>query len=257
MAKENLNIVKSEVFDHPQFGHLRTMTDDKGNPWFVGKVVAEVLGYKSAANAVAMHVETEDKGVTILMTPGGNQQVTLINESGLYSLILSSKLPQAREFKHWVTSEVLPQIRKTGGYIPVQQEDDEKTILCKALMIYKRTLEQKEALVAQAQQQLEEQKPMVQFAEAITASDGSILIGDLAKLITQNGHEIGRTRLFTYLRDKGYLFKTSTRPIQEWVEKGLFQIHETLISTHHGSKISVTTKVTPKGQEYFLRLFAK
>ena len=111
-------------------------------PWFVGKDVASVLGYTDTRKAIRMHVDDDDKGGDILSTPGGRQQITIINESGLYSLILSSKLPQAREFKRWVTSEVLPQIRQTGGYIPVSKEDDEKTILCKAINIMNSTIEQ-------------------------------------------------------------------------------------------------------------------
>ena len=124
------------------------------------------------------------------------RDMLFINESGLYSLILSSKLPQAREFKRWVTSVVLPQIRKTGGYIPVQQDDDEQTILCKALGIMKRTIEEKDTLIAQHERLIEEKRPKVMFAEAVTSSDDSILIRDLAKLITQKGVEIGQQRLF-------------------------------------------------------------
>ena len=181
--------------------------------------------------------------------------MTIINESGLYALILSSKLPKAREFKHWVTAIVLPQIRKTGGYIPVSQEDDEKTILCKAIGIMKRTIEQKDALIAKNEELLEAQKPKVVFADAVTSCDDSILIRDLAKLITQNGVAIGQSRLFYWLRLHGYLFQNETRPIQKWVEKGLFDTNVTLINTNHGQKERITTKVTGKGQQYFIEGF--
>ena len=238
-----------QIFESAQFGQVRTMTDENGEPWFAGKDVAEALGYTNPQKAIRDHVDEEDKRTERIVHPfGGAQQTLLINESGLYSLILSSKLPQAREFKRWVTAEVLPQIRKTGGYIPVAEEDDEKTILCKALMIYKRTAEEKEAII-------ESQKPMVRFAEAVTASDDSILIRDLAKLITQNGVNIGQTRLFSWLRAHGYLFQHETRPIQKWVEKGLFEIHVTLVETNHGTKERCTTKVTGKGQRYFVEGF--
>ena len=173
---------------------------------------------------------------------------TFINESGLYALILSSKLPQAREFKRWVTAEVLPQIRRTGGYIPIRQEDGEKTILCKAVEILRRTLEQREELI-------EEQRPKVEFAEAMTSASGSILIRDLAKQLTQNGVPIGQKRLFAWLRRKGYLFQRETRPIQRWVEQGLFDTSVTLVQTHHGTQERCTTKVTGKGQEYFVAGF--
>ena len=142
-------------------------------------------------------------------------------------------------------NEVLPQIRRTGGYIPVSAEDDEKTILAKAVNIMMRTIEEKEAII-------ESQKPMVRFAEAVTACDGSILIRELAKLLTQNGVEIGQTRLFAWLREHGYLFKRNTSPIQEWVEKGIFETHVTLIGTNRGNMERITTYVTGKGQRYFV-----
>ncbi len=224
-----------------------------GQVGFVGKDVAEVLGYSNATKAILMHVDDEDKTLVMLAAESQNgtlvkTKTAIINESGLYSLILSSKLPQAREFKHWVTSEVLPQIRKTGGYIPVREADDEKTILCKALMIYKRTIEEKDKL-------LEAQRPQVQFANALAGSDSSIHISEMAKLLTQNGHEIGRTRLFSWLRAHGYIFKNSTEPMQEWVEKGIFEVKATLVETHHGAKETITPLVTGKGQQYFLQLF--
>jgi anti-repressor protein len=236
-----------QIFKHEKFGDIRTINKD-GEPWFVGKDVAEVLGYSQTAKAIREHVDEDDKGVSVLDTPGGKQSTIIINESGLYSLILSSKLPQAKEFKRWVTSEVLPQIRKTGGYIPLNDCENSADIMARALMIAQRTIEQKDAL-------LEMQKPKVRFAEAVTGSDGSILIGELAKLITQNGYEIGRTRLFDWLRMNGYLFKNSTEPIQKWVEKGLFETKVSLIHTHHGEHEVLTTKVTGKGQRYFIDVF--
>ena len=238
-----------QIFKNDRFGEVRTMVIN-GEPWFVGKDVASVLGYSCPRNAIAIHVDSEDKTNALIQCPGSNykSKTTFINESGLYSLILSSKLPQAKEFKRWVTNEVLPQIRKTGGYIPLNDCEDSADIMARALMIAQRTIEQKDAL-------LEMQKPKVRFAEAVTGSDGSILIGELAKLITQNGYEIGRTRLFDWLRRNGYLFKNSTEPIQKWVEKGLFETKVSLIHTHHGEHEVLTTKVTGKGQRYFIDVF--
>ena len=237
-----------QIFKNDRFGEVRTMVIND-EPWFVGKDVAEVLGYRLARKALYDHVEDDDKkGVPIQNPLGGKQEMTIINESGLYSLILSSKLPQAKEFKRWVTNEVLPQIRKTGGYIPLNDCEDTGEIMARALMIAQRTIEQKDAL-------LEMQKPKVRFAEAVTGSDDSILIGELAKLITQNGYEIGRTRLFDWLRRNGYIFKNSTEPIQKWVEKGLFETKVSIIHTHHGEHEVLTTKVTGKGQRYFIDVF--
>ena len=238
-----------QVFKNDRFGEVRTMVIND-EPWFVGKDVASVLGYVFPRRALYNHVDEEDKTTVLIQHPGSNykSKTMFINESGLYSLILSSKLPQAKEFKRWVTNEVLPQIRKTGGYIPLNDCEDGADIMARALMIAQRTIEQKDAL-------LEMQKPKVRFAEAVTGSDGSILIGELAKLITQNGYEIGRTRLFDWLRRNGYLFKNSTEPIQKWVEKGIFETKVSIIHTHHGEHEVLTTKVTGKGQRYFIDVF--
>ena len=249
--------MKVQKFSHPQFGEIRTMTMPDGQVGFVGNDVAKVLGYSNYRNAIAHHVDDADKQRTQIKYAGQKRDVTVINESGLYALILSSKLPQAREFKHWVTAEVLPQIRQTGGYIPVEAEDDEKTILARAMMIMQRTLEQKNQLLEERERQIREEHPKVLFAAAVTSCEDSILISKMAKLLTQNGYEIGRTRFFSWLRDHGYLFRHSTEPIQKWVERGIFDTHVTVINTHHGQRERVTTKVTGKGQQYFINLFIK
>lgn len=228
------------------FGQLRGANID-GEAWLMATDVARRLGYRNPQKAVRDHVEDEDRTVNDSFTVNGTTPV-LINESGLYGLVLQSKLPQAKEFKRWVTAEVLPQIRRTGGYIPVAAEDDEKTILCKALSICKRTIEERDALI-------EEQRPKVLFADAVTSQDDAILIGAMAKLLAQNGCEIGRTRFFRWLRENGYLFKQTTEPIQKWVERGLFVTHVTVINTNHGQREAITTKVTGKGQRYFVEGF--
>ena len=240
-----------KIFESPEFGRIRTVSDEKGEPWFIGKDVATLLGYSNTRDALRKHVDEEDKTTVAIRDTGSNYQsmTVIVNESGLYSLILSSKLPRAREFKRWVTSEVLPQIRRTGGYIPLAAEDDDKTILAKAVRILNRTLEQKDEL-------LEAQRPKVEFADAVTTGDGCILMSELAKLLTRNGYPTGRTRLFRWMRENGYIFKRSTEPIQKWVEEGIFATSVTMIKTHHGSEERVTTKVTGKGQEYFLRMLS-
>ena len=238
-----------KIFESPEFGRIRVVMGEAGEPWFIGKDAAIVLGYSNVRDALYKHVDKEDKGVANCDSLGGRQKTTIINESGLYSLILSSKLPRAREFKRWVTSEVLPQIRKTGGYIPLSGDDDEKTILAKAVTILQRTLKQKDDL-------LEAQRPKVEFAEAVTTGDGCILMSEMAKLLTRNGYPTGRTRLFGWMRANGYIFKRSTEPIQKWVERGIFATSVTVVKTHHGTEERVTTKITGKGQQYFLRLLS-
>ena len=159
-----------KIFENEQFGQLRGININ-GEAWLMATDVARKLGYTNPQKAIRDHVDDDDKTVNESFTVNGTRPV-LVNKSGVYSLILSSKLPQAREFKHWVTAVVLPQIRKTDGYIPVSADDDEKTILCRALQILKRTVEEKDTL-------LDKQEPKVQFANAITASDGSILVREI------------------------------------------------------------------------------
>ena len=236
------------IFESPEFGQIRTVKDEKGEPWFCLRDVCKVLGLKQGD--VCQRLAKGLVSTQPLSTRGGTQMANFVNEDGLYDVILDSRKPSARAFRKWVTSEVLPQIRKTGGYIPLNAEDDEKTILAKALRIANRTLEQKDELI-------EAQRPKVEFADAVTTGDGCILISEMAKLLTRNGYVTGRTRLFRWMRENGHIFKRSTEPIQRWVEEGLFATSVTMIKTHHGSEERVTTKVTGKGQEYFLRKFIK
>lgn len=241
------------VFRNQEFGPIRT-TSISGDPWFVGKDVAVILGYSNSRDALAKHVDDEDKGVAKCDTLGGGQDLVVINESGLYSLILSSKLPGAKRFKHWVTSEVLPAIRKNGGYISGQESLSDSELIAKALIVAQKTLEDRN-------RQLEEQKPKVLFADAVETSHTSILIGDLAKLIKQNGVDIGQKRLFQWLRDHGYLIKdgsSKNMPTQKAMDLGLFEVKERTINNPDGSvRITKTTKVTGKGQVYFINKFVQ
>lgn len=175
-----------QIFNHEMFGSLRTMQMPDGQIGFVGKDVASALGYSNASKAVMIHVEDEDK--VKIMTEAHSQngnlsqtKTTIINESGLYALILSSKLPKAREFKHWVTSDVLPQIRKTGGYIPVTKEDDEKTILCKALNIYMNTVKRQNEEIAEKKQQIAELAPLADYADQVLLSPKCYTMTEIAK----------------------------------------------------------------------------
>lgn len=238
-----------EIFKSDEFGNIRTVTINN-EPWFVGKDIATILGYSNTRKALADHVDEEDKGVTKCDTPGGVQNLTVINESGLYSLILSSKMPTAKRFKHWVTSEVLPAIRKTGGYQMKMPEG--KELLALAVLEAQKTIEEQNA-------QIERMRPKEIFADAVATSKQSILIGQLAKLICQNGHSIGQNRLFQWMRNNGYLMKSENNynmPMQRYVEQGLFEIKERSITNPDGSvKLTRTTKVTGKGQQYFINKF--
>lgn len=214
-------------------------------PWFVGKDVAEILGYSKARNAIATHVDDDDKkGAPIQGDLGGTQEMTVINESGVYALVFGSKLPSAKRFKHWVTSEVLPQIRKTGSYASPQLTGEE--LMAKALI-------EANSVLARQSKQLEEQKPKVLFADSVIASKNSILIRELAKLIKQNGYDIGEKKLYRWLREKGYICKNSTEPTQMAMNLGLFEIVVRTIERGDAPpRATRTTKVTGKGQVYFI-----
>lgn len=245
------------TFRNPAFGSVRTVNIND-EPYFVGKDVAEILGYERPTDAVRKRVDPDDRGVAKMETPSGTQEMTIINESGLYSLILSSKLPKAKEFKRWVTSEVLPTIRKTGGYV-------NNTAQFVDSYFGQLNLEQKHALTLmfdeskRMSEQLKEQAPKVLFANAVETAHTSILIGDLAKIIKQNGVDIGQKRLFEWMRQNGYLIKggsSKNMPTQRSMDQELFEVKETTINNPDGSvRVTKTTKVTGKGQTYFINKF--
>lgn len=247
-----------QIFNSPEFGTIRTI-DKGGEPWFVGKDVAAALGYEKPTDAVRKHVDVEDRGISKMETPSGAQETTIINESGLYSLVLSSKLPTAKKFKRWVTSEVIPSIRKHGGYLTPDKLEEvllKPDTLIQLAQNLKAEQEKRRALEVK----MEEQKPKVLFAESVEVAKTSILIGELAKLLKQNGINIGQNRLFEWLRQNGYLIKRNgtdyNMPTQRSMDMGLFEIKETTINNPDGSiKISKTPKVTGKGQVYFINLF--
>lgn len=246
-----------QLFQNPEFGRVR-IVEVNGEAWMVGKDVAEALGYKNPQEAVRTHVDNEDKGVSEILTPGGKQPIPIINESGLYSLVLSSKLPNARKFRRWVTTEVLPTVRKHGAYMTPETlqaailNPDTMIQLCqqlKAEQEHSRQLEAENAAML----------PKAVFADAVSASKSSILVGELAKLLRQNGVDTGEKRLFHWLRQNGYLIKRNgadhNMPTQRSIEQGLFVIKETTVCHADGhTTISKTPKVTGKGQQYFVNL---
>lgn len=247
-----MNELKNFTFEDQQ---IRVLTIE-GEPWFVGKDVAEVLGYSNSRKAIADHVDSEDKGVTKCYTLGGTQQIAIINESGLYSLILSSKLPDAKKFKRWVTSEVLPTIRKHGAYMTDAKAAaivTDKGSLADLLQQAAEQLKRKDI-------QIEQMKPKALFADAVSTSDTPILVGELAKILHQNGVSMGQNRMFRWLRDNGYLISKKgtsyNMPTQRAMELGLFKIKENAI-THSDGHVTITKtpKVTGKGQVYFVNKF--
>lgn len=246
-----------EIFKNPAFGDIRTVLIES-QPWFVGKDVAAALGYSNPQKAVRDHVDSEDRGVNEMGTPSGTQDVVVINESGLYSLVLSSKLPSAKQFKHWITAEVLPTIRKHGMYAApetVEKMLQDPDVMIRTLEELKKEREARKAMEAQA----EENRPKVLFADAVAASSSSVLVGDLAKLIRQNGVDIGQNRLFSWMRNNGYLIKGGARknmPTQKSLDLGLCEIKESVVSNPDGSSlVRRTTKITGKGQQYFVNKF--
>lgn len=238
---------------------VRTVLFDN-EPMFVGKDVADILGYQNGSRDVNTHVEKEDRLKYQIGTSGQAREMTIINESGLYSLVISSKLPTAKEFKHWVTHEVLPSIRKHGAYMT--PETIEKAIYDPDFIINLATqLKNEQAKTAELKADNETMKPKALFADAVATSHTSILIGDLAKLIRQNGVDIGQNRLFAWLREHGYLIGSGDRrnmPTQRAMDLGLFDIKERTFQNPDGSvRITKTTKVTGKGQQYFINKFLK
>lgn len=253
---------------------MRTFTDESGTVWFVGKDVAKILGYQNLSKAVADHVDDDDKLNNVSLSSLGQRGGWLINESGLYSLVLSSKLPSARKFKHWVTSEVLPSIRQHGAYMTpatieqtlnnpdfiIQLATQLKDAQQRVEVVESENQVQKQQIEAQ-EQQLIEQEPKVVFANAVSASKHNILVGELAKTLRSNGVDIGTHRLFEYLRQHGYLIKRKghewNAPTQKSLELELMVRIERTVVEGNSTKCAFTTLITPKGQIYFVNHFLK
>ena len=249
-----MNDVK--IFENPEFGEVRTVVIDD-EPWFVGKDVSAALGYENPQKALRDHVDNEDKKMgernvtpSIKDSLGREQYPVFINESGVYSLVFGSKLESAKKFKRWITHDVIPAIRKTGGYHVPQSPEEQ---MAQGLLAAQKLLVEKD-------KRIEEMRPKEIFADAVSVSKTDILIGDLAKLIKQNGHDIGQKRLFSWLREKGYLIKRKgldwNMPTQKAMEMKLFRVKETVVTHADGhTTVSKTTKVTGKGQVYFVNKF--
>ncbi len=231
---------RTKIFSNNMFGEIRTMIIN-GEPYFAGKDIALALGYRNVRDALSKHVDTEDKGVAKCDTLGGMQNLTIINESGLYSLILSSKLPSAKAFKRWVTSEVLPEIRKTGGYNKGEYVIDNNELMARALI--------------EAQRIIADLQPKALYADVMQQS--RLTISDFAEILKRNGVNTGSIRFRTFLRQNGYLVAAGERyntPTDWAMDMGLFEVKEFSYGPTK-SCLSKMVYITGKGQQYFIELF--
>lgn len=245
-----------QVFNNEEFGEIRTVIISN-EPWFVASDICKSLDLTNPTMAL-QRVDDDEKAKFNLGLSGGD--TNCVNEYGLYSLVLASRKREARDFKRWITHEVLPSIRKNGGYIAGQETLSDNELLSKALLVAQRKIDEKNQLIAMQDTRIQEMIPKERFADAVASSETSILIGDLAKILRQNGIKIGQKRLFVWLRENGYLIKRKgtdwNMPTQKSMERGLLEVKERTISNPDGSvRVTKTSKVTGKGQVYFVNLF--
>lgn len=252
-----------QVFDNSQFGSLRVVKDEHGEPWFVATDLAKTLGYRDAEK-ITRRLADDEKATQLVCTLGGEQSLSVVNESGLYRSILARHSGWVKDaekrnfingFQRWVTHEVLPAIRKDGGYMVARKDETPEETMARAVLIAQATIERQS-------KQIEEMRPKAVFADAVSVSSSTILVGDLAKLLKQNGVEIGGNRLFALLREQGFLCKQKgamwNMPTQRSMDMGLFEVKETAV-THSDGHVTInkTPKVTGKGQVYFVNRFCK
>lgn len=248
-----------QIFSNPQFGEIRTLADEANEPMFCLADLCAALGISNHRNVKARLDEDDVRLMDTTDNLGRTQQVIFVTESGMYDVIIRSDAEKAKPFRKWVTSEVLPTIRKTGGYIVAKTDDTPEMIMARAVIVAQATIEKKNKQIAEQSAKIEADAPKVLFADAVAGSSSSCLIGELAKILTQNGYKIGQNRLFEKLRNEGYLgvkgeyYNMSN---QRYQEMGLFDVKKRTINNPDGSIIvKTTTKVTGKGQSYFINKF--
>lgn len=243
-----------KIFSNEQFGQVRIAINESNEPLFCLADVCMVLDL--TPSKVVQRLDKDVLSKYPLETAGGIQQANFVNEDGLYDAILDSRKLEAKQFRKWVTSEILPSIRKSGGYMVSRQDETPEEVMARALNIAQDTLKRRDERISQLEQQKSEDAPKVLFTKAVEGSRNSCLVGELAKLITQAGHEIGQNRLFKWFRDNGYFGKIGERyniPNQQFVEQGLFELKKGIRSGDGGVLITtITPKITGKGQVYFL-----
>lgn len=246
------------IFRKDEFGAVRAVTLE-GEPWFVAADVCRALGLGNSSKAV-MPLDDDEKGITNSNTLGGEQKMVIVSEPGLYSLIVRSRKPEAKAFKRWITHEVIPSIRKTGGYIAGQETMDDDQLLANALMVAQRKIAERNKQLEAANAKIQADAPKVLFAETVEKAEGDILVRQLAKLMVQRGYDTGEKRLYDLLRRDGFVIKANAKdqnaPTQRSVDMGLMRSIERTISGAEKTFISSTTVITPKGQIYFLNKYA-
>ncbi len=241
---------KIKIFESEEFGKIRTVIIND-EPWFIGKDAAKILGYAKPRNAIAAHVDYEDKKDALIQGDlGGTQKMTFINESGIYSLIMSSKLPKAKEFKRWVTTQILPTIRKTGGYV-VNVDMFIENYLPFLDEPYQGLFRLQMMAINQLNERIRRDQPLVEFANQVSDTTNLIDMNAMAKLTAEENIPIGRNRLFKWLRKKGILMSNNL-PYQKYIENGYFSVKETVFETQNMIKTHQQTLVTGKGQRYVI-----
>lgn len=247
------NGTELEIFKNDEFGEVRTLVIGD-EPYFVASDIARHLGYRMASD-MTRRIDNEDKGTHSVSTPSGIQNMSVINESGLYTAIIGSKLPSAKKFKRWVTSEVLPSIRKHGAYMT--EQTIEKALTSPDFLIQLATqLKEEQNARRLAEQKIEEQKPLVEFATKVSDSSNLIDMGEMAKLLKDEHINIGRNRLFDWLRNNRILMPNNV-PYQRYIDGGYFKVKESVYETPYGTKTQITTKVSGKGQIYITEKLRK
>lgn len=238
------------LFDNPEFGQIHAFANSEGVPCFIAREVTDALALDRTA---VRKLDDDEKGVRLMHTLGGEQNVLLVTEPGFYKLVIRSRKPEAKAFQRWVTHEVLPALRRDGGYMVARDETPEQT-MARAVLLAQATIDRQRDRIA-------ELEPKALFADAVAASDGTCLVGELAKMMRQNGVNVGQNRLFAMLREDGYLGNVGQNrnvPTQRAMDLGLFRIKETAVTHSDGHvTISRTPKVTGKGQQYFVKRYCE
>ena len=249
-----------QAFDSPEFGQLRVIQDEGGEPWFVAKDVCDALGLGRQQDSTR-YLDDDEKGECLVNTPSGEQRMVTVSEAGLYSLILRSRKPEAHAFKRWVTHDVLPSIRRNGGYMVARPDESDAEVLSRALLIAQQTIERRDARIADQQATIDELSPKAAFFDAVGDSDGKMSVADLSKALRQAGIGMGQNRLFKWFRDNGYMGKRGihrNRPTQRSIEQGLFYLHDTTFVRRDGKVFnSFTPMVTAKGATVFFKAISR
>ena len=246
------------LFDNPEFGQIHAFANSEGVPCFIAREVTDALALDRTA---VRKLDDDEKGVRLMHTLGGDQEVSTVTEPGFYKLVMRSRKPEAKAFQRWVTHEVLPALRRDGGYMVARADETPEETMARAVLLAQQTIDRQRSRIAGLEAENEEMRPKALFADAVAASDGTCLIGEFAKMLRQNGVSIGQNRLFAMLREDGYLGKVGQNrnvPTQRSMELGLFRIKETAI-THSDGHVTInrTPKLTGKGQRYFLERYGK